>query len=48
MRSTARTGRRGGRELDTENCYAFRFVDGKLAEGQVFLSDPDQVEAFWA
>lgn len=42
------TGRRGGRELDTENCYAFRFVDGKLAEGQVFLSDPDQVEAFWS
>ncbi len=42
------TASRGDRRLDTENGYAFRFVDGKLAEGQVFLSDPDQVEAFWA
>jgi len=42
------TARRGERRLDTENCYAFRFTDGKLADGQVFLSDPDQVEAFWA
>lgn len=42
------TAQRDGRSLDTENCYAFRFVDGKVAEGQVFLSDPEHVEAFWA
>lgn len=38
---------RHGKKLATENCYAFRFVDGKVAEGQVFLSDPDHVEEFW-
>lgn len=42
------TARRGTKTLDTENVYAFRFVGGKLADGQVFLSDPAQVEAFWA
>ena len=42
------TARRGGKRLDTENCYAFRFVDGKVADGQVFLSDPDHVEDFWS
>ena len=42
------TAERAGRRLDTENCYAFRFVDGKLADGRVFLSDPEHVEAFWA
>jgi uncharacterized protein len=42
------TAERNGRRLDTENCYAFRFRDGKLADGQVFLSDPEQVEAFWS
>ena len=41
------TARRGDRRLDTENCYAFRFVDGKVADGQVFLSEPDDVEDFW-
>ena len=41
------TANRAGKQLDTENCYAFRFVDGKVAHGQVFLSDPDQVEDFW-
>jgi ketosteroid isomerase-like protein len=41
------TAHRGGRRLDTENCYAFRFLDGKVAEGQVFLSDPEHVEDFW-
>ena len=40
--------KRRGKELATENCYAFRFVDGKVVEGQVFLSDPDHVEDFWA
>ena len=25
-----------------------RFVAGKVADGQVFLSDPEQVEDFWA
>jgi hypothetical protein len=25
---------------DTANCYAFRFVDGKGADGQAILSDP--------
>lgn len=42
------TARRGAKLLDTENCYAFRFVDGKVADGQVFLSDPDHVEDFWS
>jgi ketosteroid isomerase-like protein len=41
------TAARRGRHLATENCYALRFVDGKVADGQVFLSDPEQVEAFW-
>jgi uncharacterized protein len=42
------TAQRGGKRLDTENCYAFRFRDGKVADGQVFLSDPEHVEEFWA
>jgi uncharacterized protein len=42
------TADRGGRRLDTENCYAFRFVDGKLADGTVFLSDPQHVDEFWS
>jgi ketosteroid isomerase-like protein len=42
------TAQRAGKNLDTENCYAFRFVDGKVAHGQVFVSDPDQVDDFWA
>ena len=42
------TAQRRGRNLSTENCYAFRFVDGKVVEAQVFLSDPDHVEEFWA
>ena len=42
------TAERGAHRLNTENCYAFRFVDGKVADGQVFLSEPDRVEDFWA
>jgi ketosteroid isomerase-like protein len=42
------TARRGGKRLDTENCYAFRFVNGKVADGQVFLSEPENVDDFWA
>jgi ketosteroid isomerase-like protein len=42
------TAQRGARRLNTENCYAFRFLDGKVANGQVFLSEPDRVEDFWA
>jgi ketosteroid isomerase-like protein len=42
------TARRGTKTLDTENVYAFRFIEGRLADGQVFLSDPSQVDAFWA
>ena len=42
------TAERHGRRLSTENCYALRFVDGKVAEGQVFLSDPEHVENFWS
>lgn len=42
------TARRGGRQLDTENCYAFRFLNGKVADGHVFLSDPEHVDDFWA
>ena len=41
------TAERHGRRLSTENCYALRFVDGKVSEGQVFLSDPEHVEDFW-
>ncbi len=41
------TAERRGRLLSTENCYALRFVEGKVAEGQVFLSDPEHVESFW-
>jgi ketosteroid isomerase-like protein len=42
------TAERNGQRLDTENCYAFRFVAGRVADGQVFLSEPDHVERFWA
>jgi ketosteroid isomerase-like protein len=42
------TARRGDRTLDTEHVYAFRFVGGKLADGQVFVSDPAQLETFWS
>ncbi len=42
------TAKRRGRKLTTENCYAFRFVDGKVIDAQVFLSDPEHVEEFWA
>ena len=41
------TAERAGKRLDTENCYAFRFVDGKVADGQVFVSEPEVVDAFW-
>jgi hypothetical protein len=42
------TAERGRKHLDTENCYAFRFVEGKVADGQVFLADPAQVDDFFA
>jgi len=42
------TAERSGHRLDTENCYAFRFIAGRVADGQVFLSDPDHVNQFWA
>jgi uncharacterized protein len=42
------TAERAGKRLNTENCYAFRFVDGKVTDGQVFLSDPAQVDDFFA
>jgi len=42
------TAQRGAKRLDTENCYAFRFLDGKVADGLVFLSEPEHVEDFWA
>ena len=41
------TAQRDGKRLATENCYALRFVDGMVADGQVFLSDPEQVDDFW-
>jgi hypothetical protein len=41
------TAHRNGKHLDTEHCYAFQFVDGKLAHGQVFVSEPDLLDAFW-
>jgi len=42
------TARRGRKRLDTEHVYAFRFVGGKLSDGQVFVSDPGQLDAFWS
>jgi ketosteroid isomerase-like protein len=42
------TAQRAGKHLDTENYYAFRFIDGKLTDGQVFVSEPDQLDDFWA
>jgi ketosteroid isomerase-like protein len=42
------TALRAGRRLDTENCYALRFADGKVVEGAVFVSDPAQVDEFWS
>lgn len=42
------TADRAGRRLDTENCYAFHFVDGKVADGTVFVSDPHHVDEFWS
>jgi ketosteroid isomerase-like protein len=42
------TARRGDKTLDTEHVYAYRFVDGKLADGQVFVSDPAHVDGFWS
>ena len=42
------TAERSGKRLDTENRYAFSFVDSKVTEGQVFLSDPAQVDDFFA
>ena len=42
------TARRAHKRLDTEHVYAFRFVEGKLADGQVFVSDPAQLDAFWS
>jgi ketosteroid isomerase-like protein len=42
------TARRGPKTLDTEHVYGFRFIDGKLADGQVFVSDPAQVDSFWS
>jgi ketosteroid isomerase-like protein len=42
------TAERRGKRLDTENCYAFRFVGGMMVDGQVFLSDPAQVDDFFA
>jgi ketosteroid isomerase-like protein len=41
------TAQLGGRRLDTENCYALRFADGKLVDGQVFVSEPEKLEDFW-
>lgn len=42
------TAQRGTKTLDTEHVYGFRFIDGKLADGQVFVSDPVQVDSFWS
>ena len=37
----------GDRRLDTENGSAFRLADGKVARGQVFLSEREHVGDFW-
>ncbi|HZA76893.1 MAG TPA: hypothetical protein VE623_10950 [Acidimicrobiales bacterium] len=42
------TAQRAGRGRDTESCYAFRFVDGQVADGVVFVSDPYRLDEFWA
>jgi len=45
---TARvTARHDGRSLDVVNAYAFRFRDGKLAEGRLFPGDLRAIEAFF-
>ena len=45
---TARvTAEHDGRSLDVLNAYAFRFRDGKLADGQLFPSDVHAIEAFF-
>ena len=46
---TARvTAEHGGRSLDVLNAYAFRFRDGKLADGRLFPSDLHAIEAFFS
>ena len=42
------TAQRAVRGRDTESCYAFRFVDGQVADGVVFVSDPYRLDEFWA
>jgi hypothetical protein len=41
------TAQGSGEALDTERVYAFGFVEGKVANGQVFVSDPAQFDVFW-
>jgi len=41
------TAEHDGRSLDVLNAYAFRFRDGKLADGQLFPSDVHAIEAFF-
>ena len=46
---TARvTAEHGGRSLDVLNAYAFRFRDGKLADGRLFPSDLHAIEMFFS
>jgi ketosteroid isomerase-like protein len=45
---TARvTAEHQGRSLDVLNAYAFRFRDGKLAEGRLYPGDLHAIEAFF-
>jgi len=45
---TARvTAEHDGRSLDVLNAYAFRFRDGKLAEGRLFPGDLHAIEGFF-
>jgi uncharacterized protein len=45
---TARvTAQHDGRTLDVVNAYAFRFRDGKLADGRLFPGDLHAIEAFF-
>jgi len=41
------TGKRKGKVLDTENCYLYRFRDGKMVEGRNIPTDQYAFDEFW-
>jgi len=42
------TGKRKGRTLNTENCYLYRFRNGKLVEGKNIPTDQLAFDEFWS